>query len=324
MRKRMLHEGSTSARRWRTSATAARLASMLVALAFAAAGLPGCAAPDDGDDSNPATVSGFISNQSTARPPRPPRTAPRPPRTMFASLFDSLGLVSVAHAGRSGVLVTIPGVDGAEAVSDAFGFFVVESGESGSRTVSFDIGGAVFARNVLALRAGTVMLAGVSFESDGSASSAASLFAASGLIQGANCGVSPRTLTLETPDVVTVSLTNDAEIFTAEGITCEALNESIGDRVFVHGDEQSLAASWVTESGFSPTGLTQFSGRVTSTNCGVSLDVTRSDGESILVNVTNTAYRGGLDSCDDVTVGQDLNIIGEPRTAEIAASWIFP
>jgi hypothetical protein len=289
------------------------------ALAVACLAVGDRTAAGDGDDRT-STVAGFISNASAAK------RAPAPRRTLFAGLFDFLSPVGTAEAGRSGVRVTVAGdADSAES-TDAFGFFVVQTANGGSLAVTFESGGASFSRTVFVPRGGAVHLAGVSLDG-GAASSATTFFAARGDIRGANCGTRPRTLTLETPDVVTVALTDDAEIVTSEGITCGALNDSIGDSVFVNGsesDDGGVVVSWVTGGGIVPGGLVEFRGRVTSVDCSTSANVTRDDGESILVDLRGAGYDRGFDSCDDLGSGTEVQLIGDPRSEEVAAVLVFP
>lgn len=302
---------------------------VLAGLLAAGSGSLGCSGGGGGGDDATASVSGYVSNQSAAM-------QSRAPKTLFAKLRDLVSPVGEAHAGRSGIIVTICGdtnpdvedlddddIPECQTVTDGFGFFTVEGDVGGNLTVTFDTGGAVFSRGVFVPRGGAVSLAGVSLHGDGSAPSSATYVFVTGTVIGANCGTVPRTLTLETPDSVTIGISDDAEIITSEGITCAALNESIDSTVLVEGVEGSdggQVASRITSSASDLTGVAQFRARLEGVNCSVSLRVVRDDGEPVLVNIAGSTYRG-VDECDDLSPGQNVRIRGWPRTVgEFAAS----
>lgn len=325
-----MERGSGSAVSFRPARTTWSLG--LVSLLALGTGLLSCSTGGGGDGDDPsASVSGYVSNQSAAM-------LVRPERSLFARLWGLLTPLGEAHAGRSGIIVTIcddtdPDVEDlddddvpeCQTVTDGYGFFAVEGDVGGNLTITFDTGGGTFSRGAFVPRGGAVSLAGVSLQGDGSASSAAAYAFVSGTVLGANCGTAPRTLTLETPDVVTIAISDDVEIIVPEGITCPALNESIDTTVLVEGSQGSdggLVGSRITSSGGVLTGVTQFLARVDGVNCSVSLSVTRDDGEPVLVNLTGSTY-SGVEECDDLSPGQSVLIRGLPRAVgEFRASLV--
>lgn len=265
-----------------------------------------------------ATVSGFISNQSSAAAPLPA------PPTLLASLFDLLSPVGPAYAGRGGVVVSLAG--GARVTTDAYGFFIVSRSAGGDQLVQFQTGSATFRRGLVAPRGGSVSLGAVSLQSDGSAPSSSTIFDLSGSILGANCGANPRTLTVSTPDRVRVTLSADAVIQTSFGPGCAALNDALPEIVFVHGTEASdgsLTATWVQTSFVDPSDLTEFPATVDRTACTTAASVTRSDGEPIPLDLSSAVYNKGLASCRDLDSVRNVRVLGRTRGTAFAATLVF-
>jgi len=298
MQMSQLSRGSSSA--LRTGALAA---------AILAAGCGGGGGGGGSSASSTSTLSGNVSNQSTAM-----RLEARP--SLFARVLHLLSPVTEALAGRNGIHVS---VGGAAADTDPNGFFAITGPFSGPITVSFGNGSQSFTVNIDVPPGATVILRDIDLRHDGSAHPGNVDVHLRGTIVGASCASSPQTLTIA-PSGGGSDVTFDLDANTRikvdgqRGKTCADLAGASGELARVEAVNQSngtLLAERVnvrpTESGEQDE--VEFRGAVIATSCPDSITVTRSDGQSVIVDLTTSTEieDGGTCAC---LAGQHVKVEG--------------
>jgi hypothetical protein len=285
-----------------TSACAGLLAATLVA--------SGCGGGGGGGGSgSTSTVSGNISNQSTAM-----REKSRP--TFLARVVRWLSPVTEAIAGRNGIHVS---VNGTQVDTDQNGFFALTGPFSGAVTVSFGNGNRSFTVNIDVPAGATVILRDVDLREDGSAHPGDVDVHLRGTIVSASCGTSPQTVTIMPRgggSNVTFDLNGDTKIKVdgQGGKTCSDLAAAAGQPASVEAVQQgdgSLLAERVkvrpTES--DEQDEVEFRGLVTATSCPDSITVQRPDGQSVTVNLTSSTEIEDGQSCAGLA-GQHVKVEG--------------
>jgi hypothetical protein len=259
-----------------------------------------------------STVSGNVSNQSTAM-----RFEARP--SLFARVLRFLSPVTEALAGRNGIHVS---AGGTATDTDPNGFFEITGPFSGPITVTFGNGGQSFTVNVDVPAGATVILRDVDLRPDGSAHPGNVDVHLRGMIVEASCAASPQTLTVAPSaggSALTVDLDANTRIKIAGqgGQTCADLAGAIGEIARVEAVNQSdgtLLAERVkvrpTESGEHDE--VEFRGTVSATSCPNSVTVARSDGQSVIVDLSSsTEIEDGV-TCAGLA-GQHVKVEGTTR-----------
>ncbi len=249
--------------------------------------------------STASTVSGNVSNQSTAM-------LERAPATRLARLWQWLNPVGDAYAGRKGIHVSINGV---ETDTDANGFFALTGPFDGTVTVSFGSGNRTFTLQVNVPPGGTVILRDVDLRNDGTAHESARGFRLRGTVQAVDCAADSLTVAMASGSA-TVALDSATRIQIPGGgkanDTCANLALAIGQRVRVQGDGTQggvlLADRVIVQPDAEEDSIEdeiEFRGTVSSLSCPGSIVVDRDDGESVTVTL------GGSTELDTVCTGLD-------------------
>src|ERR1051326_3271308 len=258
-------------------------------LAVAAALAAGCGGGGGGGSSagsSSATLSGNVSNQSTA-------LRATKPTTLVARVLRFLSPVGEALAGRHGIQITTGGID---TTTDDTGSFAMTGGISGTHTVTFDNGSQAFTIQVSIPEGSTVVLRDVELQPNGEARPGQIDTYLRGTVASARCSGSPQTLTVQlTHQSVTVDLGPQTMIRgtgQAPASSCADLASSVGQPVKVDAVTQSdgtLLAERVKLRNNEPDPANEIGlrGPVTSTSCPTSITVGRPDGQSGTVNLTS-------------------------------------
>lgn len=284
--------------------------------------LAACGGGGGGGGGQMSTLSGNVSNQSAAM-----RMESAP--TMLASLLRLLSPVTDAVAGRSGIHVS---VNGLETDTDQNGFFAITGPFSGLVTVTFGNGNKTFTLEVNVPPGATVVLRDVQLKENGKAEPSGRDFSLRGTVAGANCGGSPQTLVVGLgSQSVTVELDGSTRIHTpgkGQNGSCADLANSGGQPVHVDGEQLpdgSLVADNVKvtpgEGEEEDEDEVKFHGTVTALDCPGSITVERSDGELVVVNLTSSTEIDGASGCEDLA-GQDVKVEGIRENGAVVAKEI--
>jgi hypothetical protein len=288
--------------RWASGWAAAAAMALVVGCGGGGGGGSGAAG------SGSATISGNVSNQSTA-------LRMRPPATLLASLWHWLSPVSDAVAGREGIQITVSGID---TTTDSTGSFTMSGGLSGSRTITFSNGSETFTVTLTVPEDSTVVLRDVELGSDGHARPGQVDTYLRGTVGAASCSTTPQTLTVALSHTsVTVDLGPDTKIKGTGSVpasSCADLASAVGQPVRVDAITQSdgtLLAERVKLRSHeaNPANEIGLRGPVTATNCPSSITVGRPDGQSVTVNLTDATELEDVSSCADLA-GQHVKVKG--------------
>jgi len=272
-------------------------AAALVALAAACGGGGGGGGTASGGGS--ATISGNVSNQSTAMQLR------RPP-TMLARVMRFFSPVSDAVAGRNGIQVSVSGVG---SMTDSSGSFTVSGAPSGTRTITFSNGSETFTVNLNVPEDSTVVMRDVELGPDGKAHPGQIDTYLRGSVESASCSTTPQTVTVKlTNQSVTVQLGPNTRIKGTGSVpasTCADVASAVGQPVRVDAVTQSdgsLLAERVKLRSHEadPANEIGLRGPVTATSCPSSFTVGRPDGQSVIVNLTSSTELEDGATCADL------------------------
>jgi len=291
---------------------------LLIALAGCGGGGSGGGTASGGGATS--TVSGNISNTSTAmRLSSPP--------TMLARVLHFFSPVTEAFAGRTGIHVSVGGV---ETDTDANGFFVLTGPFSGAVTVSFGAGNRTFTLQVDVPAGGTVVLRDVDLRDDGTAHAGGSGVKVVGTIASADCSSVPNTLTVALGNQnVIVDLGSSTLIKVGDQVapgTCQDLANGAGQPVRVDAEVQpdgSLLADQVKirpSMGEEHVDEVEFHGAVTALACPASITVARGDGQSVTVNLTSSTEFEGVADCSGLAIADNVEVEGTLANGEVTAS----
>ena len=269
----------------------------LIALAAGCGGGGGGGGAASGAGS--ATISGNVSNQSTAMQMR------RPP-TMLARVMRFFSPVSDAVAGRNGIQVSVSGV---QSTTDSTGSFAMSGAPSGTRTITFSNGSQTFTVTLNVPEDSTVVMRDVELGSDGRAHPGQIDTYLRGTVESASCSTTPQTLTVKlTNQSVTVQLGANTRIKGTGSVpasTCEDVASAVGQPVRVDAVTQSdgtLLAERVKLRSHeaNPANEIGLRGPVTATNCPSAFTLGRPDGQSVTVNLTSSTELEDGATCGDL------------------------
>ena len=272
-------------------------AASLVALVAACGGGGGGGGTTAGGGS--ATISGNVSNQSTAM-------QMRQPVTMLARVMRFFSPVTDAVAARGGLQVI---VNGLQSMTDSTGSFSISGASSGTPTITFSNGSQTFTVTLDVPEGSTVVMRDVELTSDGKAHPGQIDTYLRGTVESASCSTTPQTLTVKlTNQSVTVDLGSSTKIkgtSATPASTCADLANAVGSPVKVDAVTQSdgsLLAERIKlrNNTPDPTNEIGLRGPVTATNCPSSFTLGRPDGQSVTVNLTSSTELEDGATCADL------------------------
>ena len=282
-------------------------------LALVAATAIACSGGGGGSDgssatSGNATVSGNVTNASTAL-----RSTSSP--TLLARLMRFLSPVTSAIAAQDGLRVLIHAL---ETMTDGSGSFVISGVDSGAQTITFTDGTRTFTFQVPVLDGSTVVLRDVELGADGSATPGQIDTYFKGTIASASCGTSPETLTVAlTNQNVTVDLDAETVIKGADASpasSCADLAGLVGTAVNVEAVTQSDGNLLAERVKVGPDSSGQagdigLRGVVSVIDCPTSITLLRGDSESVTVNLDASTELEDGTTCEALD-GQHVKVKG--------------
>jgi hypothetical protein len=238
---------------------------------------------------------------------------------------------SVTPAGKA-VKVQVKGQKKGAKANSASGFFSIQGTRlSGPRTVVFKQGKKKYLMPVSAPPGSSLMLNGVTFNSDGTASADQEDLQVSGTLTSVDCGATPNSLVITTTtgdvtmnfDPATTKLEDNAT--DTRMMSCSDLSTYAGQSIPVNAEatvnsDGSYTATEVDLNPDSqpPSGSVDFGGTISAANCPSSVTVQRSsDSILVVVNISDstTIVLQGEDNqttgaCTDLPLGASVEVEG--------------